>query len=40
MLPKAAELYRREIAQALGGNSRAAAKARIFLRDYSAEKSG
>lgn len=33
MLPKAADLARREIAEALAGNSRAALKARVFLKD-------
>lgn len=32
-LPKAAELYRRQVADGLGGNARAALKARVFLRD-------
>lgn len=34
MLPKAAELYRRQIAQGLDGNEREALKARVFLRDW------
>ena len=33
MLPKAAELYRRQIAQSLGGDERAALKARVILRE-------
>jgi len=33
MLPKAAEAARREIAEALGGNSRASLKARVILRE-------
>lgn len=33
MLPKAAEAARREIAEALGGNSRASLKARVMLRE-------
>mgnify|MGYP001259338170 CR=1 FL=1 len=33
MLPKAAELYRRQIAEGLGGDARAAAKARVILRE-------
>ena len=32
-LPKAAELYRRQVTEGLGGNARAALKARVFLRD-------
>jgi site-specific DNA recombinase len=34
MLPKAAELYRRQIAQGLDGDERAALKARVFLREW------
>jgi hypothetical protein len=34
MLPAAAELYRRQIAQGLDGDPRAALKARVFLRDW------
>lgn len=33
MLPKAAELYRRQIVAGLNGNAREALKARAFLRD-------
>jgi hypothetical protein len=34
MLPRAAELYRRQVALGLHGNSDAATKARIFLREW------
>jgi hypothetical protein len=33
MLPRAAELYRRQIAQGLDGDPRAALKARVILRE-------
>jgi len=33
VLPQAAELYRRQIAQGLGGDERAALTARLFLRE-------
>jgi hypothetical protein len=34
MLPKAAALYRKQIAQGLNGDAREALKARIFLREW------
>jgi site-specific DNA recombinase len=34
MLPKAAEMYRRQIAEGLNGDPRAALKARVFLREW------
>jgi hypothetical protein len=34
ILPKAAELYRRQVAQGLDGNPREALKARVFLREW------
>jgi site-specific DNA recombinase len=34
MVPKAAELYRRQIVQGLDGDPRAALKARVFLREW------
>jgi hypothetical protein len=34
MLPRAAELYRRQVAQGLDGNPREALKARVFLRGW------
>ncbi len=34
MLPRAAEMYRRQIAEGLSGDERAAGKARVFLRDW------
>jgi DNA invertase Pin-like site-specific DNA recombinase len=34
ILPRAAELYRRQIAQGLDGNAREALKARVFLREW------
>jgi site-specific DNA recombinase len=34
ILPRAAELYRRQIAQGLDGDPRAALKARVFLREW------
>jgi len=34
MLPKAAALYRQQIAEGLDGDARAALKARVFLRDW------
>jgi hypothetical protein len=33
MLPHAAEVYRKQIAEGLGGNPRAVLKARVILRD-------
>jgi hypothetical protein len=33
MLPRAAEMYRRQIAQELSDDERAADKARVFLRE-------
>jgi hypothetical protein len=40
MLPRAADLYRRQIAQGLDGNPREALKARVFLREWSNGKIG
>jgi hypothetical protein len=34
ILPRAAELYRRQVAQGLDGNPREALKARVFLREW------
>lgn len=34
ILPRAAEMYRRQITQGLDGNAREAMKARVFLREY------
>lgn len=34
ILPRAADLYRRQVAQGLDGDPRAALKARVFLRDW------
>jgi len=34
IMPRAAELYRRQVAQGLDGNPQAAQKARLFLRDW------
>jgi site-specific DNA recombinase len=34
ILPRAAELYRRQLAQGLDGNAREALKARVFLREW------
>jgi hypothetical protein len=34
MLPKAAELYRAQVDAGLDGDPKAAAKARVFLRDF------
>ena len=34
MLPRAAEMYRRQIAEGLSGDERAAGKARVFLREW------
>ena len=34
MLPRAAELYRRQVALGLDGDPRAALKARVFLREW------
>jgi hypothetical protein len=34
MLPGAAELYRRQVAEGLDGDPRAALKARVFLREW------
>jgi len=34
ILPRAAELYRRQTAQGLDGDPRAALRARVFLRDW------
>jgi hypothetical protein len=39
IMPRAAELYRRQVALGLDGNPQAAQKARLFLRNGSAEKS-
>jgi hypothetical protein len=33
-LPRAAELYRRQIAEGLNGNPRGALRARVFLREW------
>jgi site-specific DNA recombinase len=35
MLPRAADLYRRQIAQGVDGNPREALRARVFLREWS-----
>jgi hypothetical protein len=37
-LPKAAELYREQVAQGLDGDPCAALKARVFLRDWFSRK--
>lgn len=34
VMPRAAELYRRQVAQGLDGNQQAAQKARLFLREW------
>jgi hypothetical protein len=34
ILPRAAELYRRQVAEGLDGNAREALKARVFLREW------
>ena len=34
MLPKAAEMFRRQIAEGLSGDERAAGKARVCLREW------
>jgi hypothetical protein len=38
MLPKAAQMYRRQIAEGLRGDARAALKARVFLREWFGRK--
>jgi hypothetical protein len=40
VLPRAAALYRQQVAQGLDGVTRAALKARVFLRDWFGEKIG